>query len=156
MKLKPLRWRPAAKSGCPDARRSRRGELGFSLVEVLVAMLVFLIGSVTVAQSLAITTRMHLQARNTTEATRLAEGKFGELMKLDFAADPVIQITAADTLNANVVNYFDTPMAGLVTRRWQVQAGPTANTRFVTVRVIDRQGSLGERTVNLTTLIRQW
>ena len=38
----------------------------------------------------------------------------------------------------------------------QVQAGPTANTRFVTVRVIDRQGSLGERTVNLTTLIRQW
>ena len=119
-------------------------------------MLVFLVGSVTVAQSLAISSRMHLQARNTTEATRLAEGKFGELMKLDFAADPAIQITAVDSLNANVANYFDTLIAGAVTRRWQVQAGPTANTRLVTVRVIDRQGSLGQRTVNLTTLIRQW
>lgn len=122
----------------------------------MVTTAVFVVGSVAVAQLLALGTLMHLQSRHTTEATRLAEAKFEELMKLDFDTDPAIQITTTDTLNVNVPDYFDAPIAGLVTRRWQVQAGPTANTRIVTVRVLDRPGGLGQRTVNLTTVIRRW
>ena len=121
----------------------------------MVAMVVFLIATVGLAQLLAMTTRMHLQAQNATEATRLAEGKIAALTTLAFGIDPSIQITDADVLNVNIPHYFDTPATG-VTRRWSVIAGPTATTRLVTVRVIDGADSLGERTVDLTTVLRQW
>ena len=98
---------------------------------------------------------MHLQAQNATEATRLGQGKIDELATLDFGTDPSIQITSDDALNVNTPSCFDTPAMG-VTRRWSVVAGPTATTRQVTVRVIDGAGSLGERTVDLTTVLRQW
>ncbi len=118
-------------------------------------MVVFLVGSVAVAQLLAVTARSHLVAQNSTQATRLAQQKFDELMKLDFAADASVQISAANTLTANTANYFDNP-GPTVTRRWSVQVGPTATTRLVTVRVIEGQGSMSQRTVDLTTVIRQW
>ena len=50
----------------------------------MVAMVVFLVAAVGLAQLLAMTTRMHLQAQNATEATRLAQGKIDELATLDF------------------------------------------------------------------------
>ncbi len=121
----------------------------------MVATLVFVVGSVAVAQLLAVSAQMHLVSQNSTQATRLVQQKFDELMKLDFAADASIQISAANTLTANTANYFDSP-GPAVTRRWSVQAGPTATTRLVTVRVIDGQGSMSQRTVDLTTVIRQW
>ena len=125
------------------------------LIEVMIAMVVLLVGVAGAAQLITLTTRMHLQAGNTTEATQLAQSKLDELMKLDFAAAPEIQISASDTLGGDVANYFDAPGDGL-TRRWWVQAGPTANSRLVTMRVINGAGSLGQRTVNVTTVIRQW
>ena len=125
-----------------ERRRRHRSDAGFTLVEVMVATLVFLVGSVAVAQLMAVTARMHLVSQNSTEATRFVHQKFDELMKMDFAADADIQINANDTLAADTPNYFDNPVAGLVTRRWRVQAGPTANTRLVTVRVIDGVGSM--------------
>ena len=136
-------------------RATASSDLGFTLVEIMVAMTIFLAASVGVAQLLAMTTRMHIQAQNTTEATRLAESKLDELSSLDFATDPSIQITSADALNQNVANYFDTPDANVI-RRWVVTAGPTATTRSVTVRVIGGVGSVGERAVDLTTVFRQW
>ena len=149
--------RPLASSPSPNpAGRRRRSDAGFTLVEVMVATLVFLIGSVSVAQLMAVTVQMHLVSQNSTEASRHVQQKFDELMKLDFATDASMQITANDTLGANVPDYFDTPVAGLVTRRWRVQAGPTATTRLVTVRVIDGVGSMAQRTVDLSTILRQW
>lgn len=122
----------------------------------MVATVVFLVGSVAVAQLLAVTARMHVVSQNSTQATRLVQQKFDELMKLDFAVDPAIQISPNNALTQNVANYFDNPVPGAVTRRWNVQAGPTGTTRLVTVRVIDGQGSMAERTVDLTTVLRQW
>ena len=121
----------------------------------MVALVVFLVGTLGVAQLIGVTTQMHLVAQNSTQATRLVQQKFDELMKLDFAADASVQISAANTLTANTANYFDIPGPG-ATRRWTVQAGPTATTRLLTVRVIEGQGSMSERTIDLTTLIRQW
>ena len=135
--------------------QDHHAESGFSLIEVMVAMVIFLVASVSLAQLLAMTTRMQLQAQNTTEATRLAETKLGELRTLDFANDPSIQLTTPAVLDTDVANYFDAPASG-VTRRWSVVAGPTATTRTVTVRVIDKAGSLGARTVDLTSVLRQW
>ena len=43
----------------------------------------------------------------------------------------------------------------LVSKR-KARKVPTATTRLVTVRVINGQGSMTQRTVDLTTMIRQW
>ena len=67
-------------------------------------MVVFLIGSLGVAQLLGVTTQMHLVSQKSTEATRLVQQKFDELMKLDFAADAAVQISAANTLATNAPN----------------------------------------------------
>ena len=122
----------------------------------MVATVVFLVGSVAVAGLLAVTARMHLVSQNSTQAARLASQKFDELMKLDFAIEPAIQISPANTLTQDVPNYFDDPIPGLATRRWNVQAGPAGATRLVTVRVITGEDSMAQRTVDLATVLRPW
>jgi hypothetical protein len=119
-------------------------------------MAVFLVGSLGVAQLFAVTAKMQLDAKHTTRATLLASEKFDELMTLDFATDPALQIGTAGSLSVSRSNHYDIPVANSVIRRWQVLNGPTANTRIVTVRVIDGRGSTSQQTVDLTTVIRQW
>ena len=118
-------------------------------------MVVFLVGAVAVAGLLVVTTQMHLVSANATEATSLGQQKLDQLMKLDFAADAAVQLSAANTLTANTANYFDTPQPTVV-RRWSVQPGPTATTRLVTVRTISGQRTRSQQTVDLITVIRQW
>jgi hypothetical protein len=43
-----------------------------------------------------------------------------------------------------------------ITRRWRIKAGPVANTRLVTVRVVDVRARQYGSTIDLTTIIRQW
>lgn len=142
-----------------DASRSlSRDQRGFTLVEALVAAVVLTIGLVAVAELLAVSLRMHMLGRESTRATRLAQDKFEELMKVNFSTHPSIQINAANTLDADVANYFDAPTPEY-TRRWQVAAGPNANWRLrtVTVRVIP---TLDDRRVSdevtITTVLRSW
>jgi Tfp pilus assembly protein PilV len=135
-----------------------RNERGFTLFEALIAGVVLTVGLVALAELLGVSLRMHQLGRTSTSATRLAQQKFEELMKLNFSTSPAIQITADDTLSSNVDNYFDAPSPEYV-RRWQVTAGPNAHPRLrtVTVRVIptveDRRTS---DTVTLTTVLRSW
>lgn len=141
----------------PARSRSSKGSAGFTLVEVLFSMFVLTVGLVAMAQLLAISVRMHQLSRNTEIATQLAERKFEELMKLNFDTAAPVQLTAGDSLNSNVVNYFDTPTGGQFTRRWLVEAGPVTRTRRVTVRLVPRQTDrLLYKPVQLTTIIRQW
>ena len=145
---------------CHDPGRSSiRSDTGVTLIEVLIATVILVVGLVAGAQLLAISIQMHQLAAETTDATRLANNKLEELMKLNFAADPAIQITPVglDPLTQNVPNYFDVPVAGVYTRRWLVQAGPTATTRFVTVRLVPAQTDRRvAKEVDLTTVVRQW
>jgi Tfp pilus assembly protein PilV len=145
----------------PSRRRpslASRDERGFTLLEALIAGVVLTVGLVALAELLAVSLRMHQLGRTSTSATRLAQQKFEELMKLNFTTSPAIQINGADTLSANVENYFDTPSPEYV-RRWQVAAGPNAHPglRTVTVRVIpaveDRRAT---DTITLTTVLRSW
>jgi type IV pilus modification protein PilV len=129
---------------------------GASLIEVLIATLILTIGLVGMAQLMGVSMLMHLNAREATTATQLAQAKVDELMKLNMATAAAVQITPANasSLTTNVANYFDSPQAA-ITRRWQVQPGPAANTRVLTVRVINARARQGGQ-VDVSTIIRQW
>jgi prepilin-type N-terminal cleavage/methylation domain-containing protein len=135
-------------------KRATTSDAGFSLVEVMVSTVILTVGLTAMAQLLAISVRMHSDAREASLSTQLAQTQLDTLVKLDFTA-PQIQITGADTLNANTANYFDTPQPA-VTRRWNVIAGPAANTRLLTVRVINRRARQYGAQVDISTIIRQW
>ncbi len=133
-------------------------ERGFTLIEALVATLVLTIGLVATAQLLAVSLRMHQIGRNSTAATRLAQDKFEELMKLQFS-NPAIQVNATDTLASNVANYYDTPANSGYTRRWRVEAGPGANPslRIVTIRIVPSNPNISAGgNFTMTTVIRSW
>ena len=149
------RWSFRRLAALPSRARSERG---FTILEALIAAIVLTVGLVALAELLAVSLRMHMLGRETTSATRLAEDKFEELMKMNFSTNPAIQINGANTLDSNVTNYFDAPSPGY-TRRWQVSAGPNANTRLrtVTVRVIPQVGDRRMTDeVTITTVLRAW
>ena len=150
MKRAQSRSRQAARSSFLSSSR------GASLIEVLIATLVLTIGLVAMAQLLGVSMLMHLNARETSTATELAQAKVDELMKMNLALAAAVQITPAspDSLTTNVADYFDSPQAA-ITRRWRVAAGPTANTRVLTVRVINPRARQGGQ-VDVSTIIRQW
>ncbi len=137
--------------GRPHSGRSV-GNAGFTLIEMCISMLVLTIGLVGIAAMLAVTTQMQIGAREGARSTRLAQDKFDELMKLDFGSDPAVAV--GGNLNADAAGYSESPMTG-VTLRWAVAAGPTADTRVVTVRVLN-QRSEQYRQIDLSTMIREW
>jgi len=144
--------------------RPLRDERGFTLIEAVIAAAVLTVALVALAELLAVSLRMHQLGRNSTTASRMAQDKFEELMKMNFQANPAIQVNATDTLATNVPNYFDAPANSGYTRRWRVQAGPpnadptvAAKMRTVTVRVIPMNRDIrlgGDFTV--TTILRAW
>src|SRR5688572_26605585 len=120
-------------------------------------MLVVTIGLVSMAQLMAVTTIMHSDARQTSMATQLGLAKLDALMKLNLGTAAAVQITpvSPDSLEENVTNYFDQPDTA-ITRRWKVEAGPTTDTRTVTVRVINPRSRQYGSELEFTTIIRQW
>ena len=134
------------------------GDAGLTLIEAVFAVTILTVGLLAGAQLLAVSLRTHQLSRATTDSARLATGKVEQLMKLDFALDAAIQISppTPDPLTQDVPSYFDTPLPGY-TRRWRVQAGPTANTRVVSVRLVPLQGDLRmAKPVVIETIVRAW
>ena len=119
--------------------------------------LVLVVGLVSMAQLLAVTTQLHIGAREAARGTRVAQAKVDELMKLNFNRAPAIQPTplGTDSLSTDVANYFDQPAPGL-TRRWLVQAGPVVDTRLLTIRVLNGGTVNNGRQIDLVTVIRRW
>jgi type II secretory pathway pseudopilin PulG len=135
------------------ALRGRTGrEDGFTLVEVLIATLVMTIGMMAIAALLAVTTQMHLGARESMRSTRIAQDKIDELLKLTFSTNPAIAV--GGSLDSDEADHSDAPETG-ITVRWLVAAGPTDDTRYLTVRVVNTH-SQQYRQTDLTTIIRQW
>ena len=143
------RYQRAAASSC---RKRLRGAGGFSLVEVLVAMLILTIGMISIAALLAVTTQMAMGAREAARSTRLAQDKIDELMKLNFTTAPAVAI--GGDLDQDAVNYSETPGDG-ITLRWAVAAGPTDDLRVLTLRVVNLRSEQYRQT-DLTTIIREW
>jgi Tfp pilus assembly protein PilV len=139
-------------------RHQARSERGFTVLESLIATIVLTVALVAMAELLAVTLRMHQLGRTSAQASRLAQDKFEELMKMNFATNPAIQVNATDTLAADVANYFDTTIPGY-TRRWRVSAGPAGNPslRTVVVRVIPQVNDRRMTDIfTMTTVLRSW
>src|SRR5688572_12529859 len=146
-------------SAQPVRSLSVTDQRGFTLAEVVVALLVCIVGLVGMAQMLAVTLRMQQLGRNSTAAMRMAQDKIDDLSSKSFLTGPSVQ--CGGSLTADVANYNDVPtINGQVQpyrRRWMVSAGPDNDPqlRQVTVRIIPE---VVHRTVaspiDLVTVIR--
>ena len=123
-------------------RPARRGERGFTVVEVLIAMLVLVIGFAGILSLQLTAMRATSFSRHATEASVLAEDKMEELRTIPVAT----LANGNDTVDARGV-----PDAlGLFTRAWTITTGGA--TTAVTVAVSwDEQGS-EPYTISMSTL----
>jgi prepilin-type N-terminal cleavage/methylation domain-containing protein len=132
---------------------NERAERGFTLVEVLIAMVILTIALVSMAELMAITLRMQMMGRNETAAIRLVQSKIDELVALNFNLNATVNV--GGSLTGDVGGYNDDPDPGFH-RRWQIAAiaGETG-VRLLTVRIIP---TVNDRRTNaqieLTTIIR--
>jgi len=92
---------------------------GFTLVEVMIGMAIFVIGYLAVGSMQMLAIRGNTNARQITEAATLAADQLETLIVLPYdnidSGDPVIQ--------------------GAYTVNWQVEDGPLPNTKLITVTV---------------------
>ena len=135
------------------APTNHRDERGFTLIEVLIAMVILTIAMVSMAELMAITLRMQMMGRNETAAIRLAQSKIDQLINLNFTTNTTTNV--GGSLTADTAGYFDTADANFK-RRWTIAAiaGET-KVRTLTVRVIP---NVNDRRTNaqidLVTIIR--
>jgi prepilin-type N-terminal cleavage/methylation domain-containing protein len=143
----------ARRSAGPEGA-AREG--GFTLIEVLFAMVIMVVALVSMAELMAITLRMQMMGRNQTAAVRMIQAKIDDLVSLNFFAPSINPLAnVGGSITADVASYFDIP-AGGYKRRWQIEAiaGQT-EVRKLTVRVIP---DINDRRTNadlqLSTFIR--
>lgn len=145
-------------------------ERGFTVIEVLVAMVLLTVALVSMAELMAVTLRLQQLGRNQTAATRLAQDKLDELMSQNWdAAVPPPQLAVGGSLDADQPDHFDIPptfdgsTALNYRRRWVVDPGPVDaplpadRLRVITVRVIPIVTDRRTYTpTDLTTIVRCW
>ena len=113
-------------------------ERGFTLIEALVATLVLTVGLLAMAELLAVSVRMHKLGRDSATATRLAQDKFEEMMKMNFTPNPAFQVATARTPWRRTWPTTSTRRPTRVTRAGGGcgRSGRQPGLRTVTVRVI--------------------
>ena len=114
------------------------GEAGFTLIEIVIAILVLTMGVLGLASIMAGTSQRHEQSVSHAELTSSADSKFDDLRAISAAGGAdTIQLSVGGSLTENVEDHNDTIVTGVgrsVRRRWAVADGP-AGTRSVTIRV---------------------
>lgn len=111
---------------------------GFSLVELLVALVIFSFGVLAGVALLGTGHRWEGQAELEAELTVAAEMKLEELKAIAGTDLPdTVQLVVGGSLSADVAGYWDTVQLGarVFKRRWLVGPGPAAM-RQTTVRAI--------------------
>ncbi len=125
-----------------------QSEAGFTLVELMIAIVVIVVGVLAMSSVTATTIRQQDRTAARTDMAALADNKFEELRGIAGAvartAD-TMQLVPGGNLAANVANYNDavTERGRTYTRRWIVTAG-VGGTRDVTIRIIPP--AMGSRT----------
>ena len=123
-----------------SAEPSIREEAGFTLVELMIAIMVIVVGLIGISSTTATMIRQQDLTAARTDMAALADNKFEELRGFAGAvartAD-TMQLVPGGNLAANVANYNDavTERGRTYTRRWIVTAG-VGGTRNVTIRII--------------------
>ena len=106
-----------------------RGSSGFTVIEVLVAVLVISVGLLALAGSSSIVARMLARGRQETLAVEAAERRLEELRRQAHTAAPACPTPASGSVTGN---------AGIV-ERWDVVAGSgTAVLRVIVTRHTSR------------------
>lgn len=107
-----------------------RADDGFSLVEVLVATAVLVVGLVALAQLFAVATVSNISARQTTHATLLAAQKLEELRSLAWGQTSPPGLTPLE----------DRDTVGAYTRRWTLAPLPRDPDNTIVIHVSVMQG----------------
>ena len=125
----------------------------------MICTLILTVGMIAIAGLLAVTTQMHIGAREAARSTRVAQDKIDELMKLDFDGDDD-RIDVGGSVDSNEANHFEVSPDGQdgITIRWEVEAHPDgiADLRVLTVYVENLRSRTYGREVELSTIIRNW
>ena len=140
-----MRTRLPAGHTPPAVCRAARSEAGFTLIEVLVAMMIFTVAAMGVAGSMAVAVTSDTHAGEQTRALALASQKLEELKARPFAD---VQPETARSIN---VRGEEGP--GPYRRAVEVAEGAEgANTKSVSVTVDYGAGRNGTRQVELYTI----
>lgn len=119
-------------------------ETGFTLIEVMIALCVFLIGVLAIASVQTSSTGANTTARMVTRASTYAVDQMERLLNMNYAN--------AALANGATGNRTEGPYI----ISWSVQNNPgTANTRFVTVNVTSNHPSIRRRNITLISLKSQ-
>lgn len=116
---------------------------GFTLLEVVTAMSILLIGILGTSSLLYRVTGNNTMGNLTTQANLLAASKMEELKHTS-------TLTTLANGNDTVDELGIASAAGNFTRAWVI-ANPIGNSRFITVTVVARSG-MGRRTITLRSL----
>jgi len=144
-----------ARSRSTDAR-------GFSLVEVIVAMLVLSVGLISIAQLFAVSTKGNTAARANTFTVMLAEQKMEQLRALTWGFDTVglpVSDFSADTTNVGTTAGCTTSGTGAATGLSPSPSGTLAQNTDGWVDYLDLNGcdlGGGGTAPDGTTYIRRW
>jgi prepilin-type N-terminal cleavage/methylation domain-containing protein len=117
-----------------------RSEEGFTLIELMIAIVVVVVGVLGMSSVTATTIRHQDLSAARTDMAALADNKFEELRGFAGAvartAD-TLQLVPGGSLTVSTANYNDavTERGRTYTRRWVVTAG-VGGTRNVTIRII--------------------
>lgn len=137
--------------------RTAQGPAGFTLVELLIALIIFSVAVLGLASSMAAITRYQMLATNRGEMILVADSKLDELRAAGQGrtADTV-QLVVGGSITTATAPYADTVTSGRgipFAILWQVAAGP-AGSRLVTLRaepLVDSPRT--PRAMDFTTLI---
>jgi len=86
---------------------------GFTLVELMLALVVFAVGVLAVAQMQLTSMRYNTQAQQMSEATMLAQGKMDELMALGYGDTALDVGTVSEALSPPLSHYTITTTVGI-------------------------------------------
>ncbi len=129
----------------PPSRR-----VGFTLVELLVAITVFSIAILALAGTMVPIIRLQATAERRVEMTNLASDKLAEAQASALAG---LTPTLGGSLTVGESGFTEsvTGLSGRsYLRRWTIEAGPLSNTFRITVRVILLSENI---TVDLSTMV---
>jgi prepilin-type N-terminal cleavage/methylation domain-containing protein len=122
------------------------GEHGFSLIEVIIAIVVITFGLVSVVGISAYVSRTNSISGTLSVLATAAQDQVDRLRTVKWSksfTDPALAVSTATgiggSLTSDVTNYFATRTgtpAGVLKVRWQVRQGATADLRWVTINVV--------------------
>ena len=132
-------------------RRPARREAGFSIIELMVALVLLGLGILTVANLFPLGSRVQVADRKRTSAVDLAQQKMEQLRTVAWSAPDLVVGTHPDASGETLTLMND----GTFNRRWIVEAqtGAFADMKKVTVRVI--WSAQRPDTVDLVTYFRR-